>query len=82
MKKSSIVDTAHDMIVVLRMDQQTGEYENILVTNKLRWSTDRHKLHTEISEKSLIRIETFRLGVPVFKQSYFSMEDFENAVNF
>lgn len=72
----------NDMIILSRMNKQTGLYENILVSNKYRWGSDKLKLDNEINNKSLINIEIFRLGIPVFKKEYFSIEEFEeNEIN-
>lgn len=69
---------AIDFIVISIMNKRTGEYENKFVTNRPRWKTDTKN----ISGDQLIRIEIFKLGSYNPMLSYYSLEDFENAINF
>lgn len=68
---------AIDLIVISAMDKHTGDYENLLVTNRPRWKKD-----TElITDDTLLRIEIFHLGKIKPAYMFHSKEDFENAVN-
>lgn len=66
-----------DFIVISIMDKSTGDYCNILVTNRPRWKTDTGN----ISDDDIIRIEIFKLGTMNPFLIYYSLEEFEDAIN-
>jgi hypothetical protein len=69
---------AIDFIVVSEMDRYTGDYENLLITNRPRWKKD----SVLISNDALIRIEVFVLGTLRSVHMFHSKDEFENTINF
>jgi len=66
-----------DFIVISIMNKQTGDYSNKLVTNHPRWKTDTKN----ISNDDIVRIEIFKLGTVDPMLIYYSLEEFEDAIN-
>lgn len=71
---------ATDMIVISIMDKQTGLYNNVLVTNRPRFSNDIRK--SKITTNELLRIEIFPIGfTPITPLTFHSLEEFKNAID-
>lgn len=70
------------VLVLSKMNKQTGIYENILVMIKVNNFECIESIKSAVSLKDLISIEIFALGRPDAIKIYHSIEEFEeNELN-